>query len=351
MRIDRHRLKGDQRANRRRPTAIWITWERHRRTRELCQALSIELCELLSTRGRLVRYVALLWRTADCLVRRRPRLVVVQCPSVMLGFFTALLKPLLGFTFVADLHNEAVRPFSISSRIYDAMLAFIHRRADLCIVTNANLSPTVERAGGRVFVLPDKLPDLHPRPHVASASTQTVVFVCTYAADEPFREVIDAARLLDASVSVFVTGNYKKVERLHPPENVYLTGFVSERDYVALLQMADVIVDLTSIDDCLVCGAYEAVALGKPLVTSDTKALRTYFHRGAAYTKHDSRSIAAAIAYALNHTEQLASESRALRIELARDWSGRRDALKRRLQLDGSGRTTRSTLVPVTMGR
>jgi glycosyltransferase involved in cell wall biosynthesis len=345
------RLKPHGAADRPAPSAIFITWEQHRRTRELCQDLSIELCELLSTRGRVVRYVALLWRTATCLVRRRPRLVVVQCPSVILGLFAVLLKPLLRFTLVADLHNEAVRPFSRSGRVYAAMLAFLHRRADLCIVTNDNLCPPVEAAGGRVFVLPDKLPDLQPRPHIASGSTQTVVFVCTYAPDEPFREVIDAARQLDATVSVFVTGNYKKIERLQPPENVYLTGFISERDYVALLQVADVIVDLTSIDDCLVCGAYEAVALGKPLVTSDTAALRTYFHRGAVYTKHDSRSIAAAIAGALNHTEQLAAESRALRIELARDWSSRRDALKRQLQLDGSGRTSRSTLVPVAMGR
>jgi len=329
-------------------TALWITWEHHRRTLELCHALSIELCELTSPRSRGLRYVVLLARTTICLLRRRPSLVVVQCPSVVLGLWAALLKPLLGFSLVADLHNEAVRPFSILSSTYESVLAFIHATADLCLVSNAHLSDVVERAGGKVFVLPDKLPDMRPRAIVPAGPTRSVVFVCTYAPDEPFREVIDAARGIDPTVTVFVTGSYRRVEPLHPPENVYLTGYVSERDYVALLQTADVIVDLTCIDDCLVCGAYEAVALGKPLVTSDTAALREYFNRGTVYTKHDSQSLAAAMSYALEHSDELAAEMRTLRVELARDWVRQRDALRRLLQLDESGRTA-SDLIPLPM--
>jgi hypothetical protein len=82
-----------------------------------------------------------------------------------------------------------------------------------------------------------------------------------------------------------------------------------------------------------VCGAYEAVALGKPLVTSDTVALRNYFRMGTVYTKHDPQSLAAAVTYALAHRERLAAEMEMLRLELARDWKRRRDALRRALQL------------------
>jgi glycosyltransferase involved in cell wall biosynthesis len=197
-------------------------------------------------------------------------------------------------------------------------------------------------------VLPDKLPDIRPRATVPAGPTRSVVFVCTYAPDEPFREVIEAARGIDPTVTVFVTGSYRRVEPLHPPDNVYLTGFVSERDYVALLQSADAIVDLTSIDDCLVCGAYEAVALGKPLVTSDTTALREYFNRGTVYSKHDSQSLAAAISYALEHSDALAAEMRTLRVELTRSWAGQRDALRRLLQLDEAGQTA-NDLIPLPM--
>jgi glycosyltransferase involved in cell wall biosynthesis len=336
----------DTRASR---STLWITWEHHRRTIELCRALSIDLCELISHRSRALRYVALIVRTVRCLARRRPSLVVVQCPSVVLGLVVAMLKPFLRFTLVADLHNEAVKPYSISSRLYQLVLAFIHRTADLCIVSNAHLAPIVEAAGGRTFVLPDKLPDLQPRPTVTPNSTRTVVFVCTYARDEPFREVIEAARLLDPSVTVMVTGDHRRVDALRPPDNVYLTGFVSERDYVALLRIADAIVDLTSIEDCLVCGAYEAVALGKPLVTSDTAALREYFHRGTVYTKHDRRSLAAAMTDALANSDRLTVEMRGLRAELSRNWTRQRDALRRLLPLDGRTHTG-NDLLPLAMG-
>jgi glycosyltransferase involved in cell wall biosynthesis len=328
--------------------ALWITWEHHRRSDELCRALSIELCELTSNRSRAVRYVILIARTVRCLVRRRPTLVVVQCPSVVLGALVAMLKPILRFTLVADLHNEAVRPYSISSRLYEMILAFIHGTADVCIVSNHHLSPVVQAAGGTAFVLPDKLPDLVPRAVIHPDSTRMVVFVCTYAPDEPFREMIEAARLLDPTVTLFVTGDNRQVHGLRAPDNVYLTGYVSERDYVALLQMADVVVDLTSIDDCLVCGAYEAVALGKPLVTSDTAALREYFNRGTVYTRHDSRSLAAAIGDALHNSERLAADMRELRVELDRSWTRQRDALRQLLLLDESRRRS-NDLVPVAM--
>jgi glycosyltransferase involved in cell wall biosynthesis len=328
------------------PKAIWVTWERHRRTRELSRALGTELIELTTTLPRLARYLTLLVRTTLCIVRRAPSVVVVQCPSVMLGLWAACLKPVCRFTLVADLHNDAVRPYTVKSGVYEWLIRIVHRAADLCLVSNSGLSPIVERSGGSAFVLPDKLPDLTPRPPETAdggvagflpgtsertRSSARVVFICTYAADEPYMEVIDAARALDPSVTIFVTGDHRKVTSLVTPATVTLTGFLPDERYVALLNAADVIVDLTRIDDCLVCGAYEAVALGKPLVTSDTRALREYFRLGTVYTKHDSQSLAVAITDALDRKDTLSAEMRALKAELAGTWTSQKDALRRTL--------------------
>jgi glycosyltransferase involved in cell wall biosynthesis len=161
--------------------------------------------------------------------------------------------------------------------------------------------------------------------------------------------VIEAARLMDPRVTVFITGDHSRLQALPPrPDNVYLTGFLSERDYIALLRAADAIVDLTSLEDCLVCGAYEAASLGKPLVTSDTAALRAYFNRGTVYTTHDRASLAAAMTYALEHAERLAADMSALRAELARDWTHQHSVLRRTLHLDDGSDAT-SALVPVSM--
>jgi glycosyltransferase involved in cell wall biosynthesis len=313
-------------ADERRP--VWVTWERHRRTQELSSDLGVSLFEITSGLPRLGRYAVLLARTAMCLYRQAPEVLVVQCPSIVLGLWAIALRPFFGYRIIADLHNEAVKPYIVSSRLYERLLRVVHRAADLCIVSNPNLAPVVERAGGRTFVLPDKLPDLRP---VASETpaTPSVVFVCTYSRDEPYLELIDAARALDPAVTVFVTGRYRGKAPLPVPGNVRLTGFLPEDAYVALLASADVIVDLTAIEDCLVCGAYEAVALGRPLVTSDTAALRSYFRRGTVYSRHDSGSLAAAITYALAHRERLAAEMRELKPALIASWTKQRDALRR----------------------
>ena len=96
------------------------------------------------------------------------------------------------------------------------------------------------------------------------------------------------------------------------------------------------IVDLTAIEDCLVCGAYEAVALGRPLVTSDTAALRQYFRRGTVYSRHDHASLAAAITYDLTHRERLAGEMQSLKPDLIAEWTEQREALHGRLRQGGA---------------
>ncbi len=151
--------------------ATWITWQRHRRTREICASLGLELFELTSRSPRLLRYPLLMLRTAACLVRTRPDVVFIQCPSVLLGAWAGLLKRVLGYTLVADLHNEAVEPFNYSFAAYRRLLSWIGRTADVSLVTNEPLKSVVEGRGGRAFVLPDKVPNLDAgaaRPRTAT---------------------------------------------------------------------------------------------------------------------------------------------------------------------------------------
>jgi glycosyltransferase involved in cell wall biosynthesis len=45
----------------------------------------------------------------------------------------------------------------------------------------------------------------------------------------------------------------------------------------------------------MVCGAYEAVSLGKPLILSDTDVLREYFDQGCVFTYNETVNIRDAI--------------------------------------------------------
>jgi glycosyltransferase involved in cell wall biosynthesis len=310
--------------------AVWITWQRHRRTRELCRAFGLELVELTWGGRPALRYPVLAARTALFLLRRHPDVVFIQCPSVLLGVWAVLLKTVLRFVLVADLHNEAVEPYNYSFAAYRRALAWIGRAADVCLVTNEALKRTVEQGGGRAFVLPDKVPTLQPAPDGNPAGAPRVVFVCSYAPDEPYLEVIQAAGLLDPGVTVYVTGDHRRLPaHVQVPSNVRLTGYLSEEDYEDLLRGAGVVVDLTRMENCLVCGAYEAVAVERPLVTSDTRALRSYFSRGTVYTGHTAHSLAAAMTYALGERARLAAEMKVLKHDLAEQWARQGDSLRR----------------------
>ena len=96
-----------------------------------------------------------------------------------------------------------------------------------------------------------------------------------------------------ADLHLQVTGNPHKIGlsvAQRAPPNVHFTGFLADEDYWQLLRSADAIIDLTSKADCLVCGAYEALALGKPMLLSDNTASRELFGEGAVLTDNSTRT-------------------------------------------------------------
>lgn len=317
-----------------------MTWERQRRSRTLSAALGAELYELDYTLPRLRRWLKSIAVTLRILTRERPQLIFAQNPSLVLSLLVVWYGRLTGRATIIDAHNAGVYPFSDRHKWHQRLLRpllqriadHIMRLADLTIVSNPALEAYVETVGGRGCVLPDPLPSFPAEAAgVQSADHPMVLFICTWAPDEPYREVIKAAARLDPRIRVYVTGNSKGRERgvIEPlPSNLVLTGFVPEDEFVRLLHQADVVMDLTTFENCLVCGAYEAVAAGRPMVLSSTEALRAYFRKGAVYTASDAEAIAQAIAQALAEKQELRLQVVELGRELADDWQRQREALE-----------------------
>lgn len=312
--------------------AVWITWENQRRNHGIASALAVPLFVFDRKGSRIARYAASAWQSLRVIIARRPEIVFVQNPSIVLAFLAVTFVPWLGARVVVDAHNAAIIPLQRRSRTALAWIArYLARRAHLTIVTNESLARVIESAGGRAFVLPDRIPDIKPATDARRKSTGSIaLFICTFAADEPFMEVIEAARSLDPSIQVLVTGNPRHraaaLKAIAPP-NVTFTGFVPEEEYLELLRTADVVIDLTTREDCLVCGAYEAVAAGRPLVLSDTAVNREYFSQGVCYTDNTAASLVESITTATTKTEVLAADVRAMRTMLISDWEQRRTRL------------------------
>lgn len=280
---------------------IAVTWEDHRRMEGLCDWLGLPLNVLRSKHRGARRYMELSLATIRLLRRSRPRAVFIQNPSLVLALVVLLLRPLLGgYRVVMDAHNEAITPFSHAYWPVTWLSRVAQRRADATIVTNRALATIVEQNRGRPLVLPDRLPAPPLEPKESTGSAQMLVMVvATFAADEPVAEIIAAARELAPDFQFAVTGNSRKLpadQHANLPANVRLTGFLPEHDYWQLMADCDLVLDLTLKPDCLVCGAYEALALRKPMVLSGNRASRELFGDFAVFTTtHDAAGIAAAL--------------------------------------------------------
>ncbi len=305
-----------------------VTWFDHRRTRELCAGLDIELAVLVTRRRGALRYLQLTVRTIAKLVQRRPKVLLVQNPSLVLSALAVLWRSLFGYRLIVDAHNEAIAPHENPQAWIKSLSRWVVRRADLTIVTNRQLAQLVMQQGGRPFVLPDRI----PTPAAGSARTLgpyfSVVLIATFAKDEPIGAIFDAVQ--GADLQLYVTGNARKLDSAtaaRAPSNVNFTGFLAEQEYWDLLRSADAVIDLTLKPDCLVCGAYEALALGKPVLLSDNTASVELFGDGALYSDNSPASIRNGLERLRGEYPRLARAANLKCRELQEQWQSQAHAL------------------------
>ena len=275
---------------------VWITWEKQQRNRSMSRVFECELREIISRKPRFLRYLVSGARTVRIFFSR-PKLIFVQNPSVVLAFLGVVAGRILRIPVIVDAHNAALIPLEgAAPKLMRVVERFLVRSASLTLVTNEALAGIVRREGGAVEILPDPFPEIAcDDPYEYPDSEVSVFCVLSWADDEPFVEIMKAAAELGSSVRVYMTGSSKGRERAYGqslPENVVLLGYVDDAEYRRRLCGADLVVVLTTRDNCLVCGAYEAVSAGRPLMLSDTEVLREYFRETAFYVKNDASSIA-----------------------------------------------------------
>jgi Glycosyl transferases group 1 len=305
------------------PSSLALTWDYHRRTDELCAGLGLELLILQRSRFRgLWRYLELTSRTRALLAARHVDVLLVTNPSLILAALCVLLRSLYSYKLIVDAHNEAVRPF-LNPQVWMKSLArWVIRHSDLTIVTNSRLAALVSSYGGVPFVLPDRI----PTPPAAGPVPQllgpfSAALVATYAVDEPIGAVIEAVRGTD--IQLYVTGNSSKLARglrASAPANVHFTGFLEDDAYWGLLRAADAVIDLTLIDDCIVCGAYEALSLGKPSVLSNNAASVDLFGEAAVFADNTPADVRRALSALRSRHPQIQVEAERKRRELTERW-------------------------------
>jgi len=277
---------------------VWITWENQRRNRSLSAKSGFILHELISNRSRLPRYALLSFKTLSVIRSTRPSVVICQNPSVVLVVVCALLKNVFRYKLIVDCHNSGLYPKEGKYTILNKVAVFVNSLADAVIVSNERLKKDFCRTLKKILVIPDPLPSLEhfydKNPRTSSSdrpwrsdSRIKFLYVCSWAEDEPFEEVLNAfCDISELNVSCYVTGNFKRNITKNPNnEKIIYTGFLSDTDYHDLIISCDAMIVLTKRNDCLTCGAYEALAECKPGILSDTAIIRNTFGKGFLYSQ------------------------------------------------------------------
>jgi glycosyltransferase involved in cell wall biosynthesis len=269
----------------------------------------------------------------DVIRARRPHLLFVQSPSIVLALLAITIGRVWSSRVVIDAHNAGILP--LEGRV--PLLNWICRKslqmADFVLVSNDELRDMMGL--GNVLVLADPLlDDIALRDHgfaddpgseAPGDSVFRVTYVTSWAADEPFMEVIEAARRMPNGIQVRVTGRPppRVSESTTLPDAVRLLGYLDDAAYLAELRAADAVLVLTTRQACLTCGAYEGLSLEKPLILSATPALRAYFGDAAVYTENTAAGICQAIRTSRGSREEMRRKSVAAKIRVEATWSER----------------------------
>ena len=238
-----------------------------------------------------LRYMVQFGLTVRELFRRRPvRLVAMVPPFPALAACLAYAK-LTGTRLVGDVHTYPL--VARTWRPFLGLTAWMLRQGQGAVVTNEANAAVLRRRGVSTLVL-DDTPRLAAGREDPPAADLRVVVSASFDPDEPIDAIVAAARLRPAA-QVVITGHDQtgRIGGLEIPANVTLTGYLPRADYEALLATATVVTTLTTLDDCMQQAGYEAMAWGRPLVTSDTHELRDYFGSAAVYVDSSAEGIAA----------------------------------------------------------
>ncbi|MEQ9546534.1 MAG: hypothetical protein RIK85_11065 [Marinobacter sp.] len=248
--------------------------------------------------------------------RKNYSVIFVQNPSMALAGLAVFLNTIFGKKLVVDAHNAGILPFDGRFKLLIVINNFILRHADLVIVSNKSLCTGLQRVGVRSVAMPDPLPEVNfPIETIVQSEKMDVFIICSWSDDEPIDLYFAIARRFP-DLKIGISGKFTKwvkYRAVSNPDNLTLLGFVAEADYFKHLSDSRIIIDLTTRNDCLVCGAYEAISVGVPIIVSDTDVNREIFSKGVVYTKCNECSLVEALKFALANEVELRSDVSALR--------------------------------------
>jgi len=211
---------------------------------------------------------------------------------------------------------------------------FLARRAIWSATTNEELTTRLAERGVKGIVVEDIPFEMPEASYAVESKHFCIAAVCSFDADEPVAEIMQAAHALP-EVRFYVTGNMKKAPRTvldNKPDNVAFTGFLNNDDYAGLLRSASAVLVLTTNDFTMQRGGSEAITVKRPLITSDFAVLRRIFYKGTVHCDNTPEGIVQAIRGVMKEYDRYRREIAELRAERHVRWEHIHEDLEARIR-------------------
>lgn len=280
----------------------------------------------------LFKYLAQTIKTLWILLKKRPNTVFVMSPPVFANIPVYIYSKLFKAKYVIDAHTGAFVD-EYWQRV-QKLQQFFARRAESVSVTNKALQQTVDAWGAKSLIIPD-VPVLYPNIQPADLrGSQNIVLVNTFAKDEPLDNFLEATRH-HPNTMFYITGKLSENGQYSNMnlDNVVFTDFLPDSQFYGLLASADAVAVLTTRDNTMQRGAYEAIYAGTPVITSDWEVLRENFPKGTVFVDNTVEGIAKGITRLTLNLNKYKQEALELKQKKILNWMNIKKQLLKSLQV------------------
>ena len=303
------------------------------RTRWLAKALNANLY-LLKSRP---PYFNLVSKIFNIINENDIDTLIIQLPTGPLLFASVLSKKLTTnkeLRIIADVHtgflsaklNLVITKHDILNAPFKPFL----RYSDFIIIhneTNYNLLPYEFHYKTIVLYDPfyivrkffaEKNCDNFEMKYLKNKDEKYAVYPASWHPDEPIEFLVKAWAHTDIPISLVITGRpqqqiLEKIrEHVQIPKIIFTDYIKDYRKYLCLLSKALFIVSATYSDFDMQCSAYEALAIGKPIIASNKLAMRTVLGDIPVYFNYSKESLYKAVSFLLENYDYVQSKTSVL---------------------------------------
>lgn len=275
-----------------------------------------------------LKYLGQSCKTLYILFVERPEAAFVMSPPVIAVLPVAFYALFANIPYVIDAHTAAfLHP---RWKRWQWLQRFLSRHAVTTIVTNDYLARYVQSGGAKATIITD-IPVVYDFLEEFEVDRKfSIAIVCSFNYDEPIEEIFKAAEQLP-DFQFYMTGNPKD---LHAelakivPDNIVLTGFLSNSTYGSLIKKASAVMTLTTRDHTMLRGAYEAVYQETPVIISDWSLLRNSFDEGAIHVDNSVDEIVRALIEMKNNYPFYKNGVKSLRKKKYNEWNEKKEKIK-----------------------